>query len=334
MRITIKDVAREAGVSHMTVSRVINKKTNISEKTRFRVLEAIRKLGYKPNTIARSLVMKETRLIGMIVPDIDNPFFSAMVRGTEKLTCDNEYNTILGDTGGLVKNEERYLDLMVQRMVDGVVLAAPRMDESLLERYREMIPIVVLDRHMENTGITHVWANNVEGVQLGMDHLIELGHRRIGFITGPQNVQVSLMREEGYRKSLQNHGIPFNSEIVLQGDYLFDSGYRSLDKFFSLPYPPTGIFCSNDIMALGLLKRAKEKNIRIPEDLSVVGFDNIGLASLISPPLTTVHHPIIEMGKTGITLLLNRIMNNLNEVDEVRMKNDLVVRESTRRPRS
>jgi len=332
MRITIKDVAREAGVSHMTVSRVINKKTNISEKTRFRVLEAIRKLGYKPNTIARSLVMKKTRLIGMIVPDINNPFFSAMVRGTEKVTHENDYNTILGDTEGSVRNEASYLDLMVQRMVDGVVLAAPRMDDAQLIQYRELIPLVVIDRHIENTGITHVWANNVEGARRGMEHLIGLGHRRIGFISGPVNVQVSLMREEGYRKALETRGISFDPDLVIRGDFLFEGGYKSLDKFLGLSSPPTGVFCSNDIMALGLLKRAKERGVNVPGDLSIVGFDNIELSSLISPPLTTVHHPIIEMGKTGVRLLLNRIVQDTNEVDEVRMKNDLIVRESTAGP--
>ena len=218
---------------------------------------------------------------------------------------------------------------MVRRLVDGVVLAAPRMEDSRLVKYNDMIPLVVIDRHIERTCITHVWANNVDGAIRAMEHLISLGHTRIGFITGPQNVQVSLMREDGYKISLERHGIPLDQDLVIRGDYLFKSGYRSLDVFSSLSSPPTAVFCSNDIMALGLLKRAKEKKIGVPEDLSIVGFDNIELASLISPPLTTIHHPIVEMGKTALRLLLNRIQKNVNEVGEIRLKNDLIVREST-----
>jgi LacI family repressor for deo operon, udp, cdd, tsx, nupC, and nupG len=328
MGITIKDVAREAGVSHMTVSRVINNKVNISESTRVRVLTAIKKLNYKPNSVARSLVIKKTKLLGMIVPDINNPFFSAMIRGTEKLARENDYNIILGDTEGFVENEKSYMDLMVERMVDGVVLAAPRMEDSKLFESNKMVPLVVVDRHFENNGITHVWADNIDGARQAMEYLIDLGHRRIGFITGPQNVQVSLMREEGYRRSLKKYDIPHDPELVFRGDYLFESGYKSFDHFFRLSSPPSAIFSSNDIMALGFLKRAKEKNVSIPRDVSIVGFDNIELSSLISPPLTTVHHPIVEMGSTGVRLLLNRILQNRDEVGEIRLKNELVVRDS------
>jgi DNA-binding LacI/PurR family transcriptional regulator len=164
-----------------------------------------------------------------------------------------------------------------------------------------------------------------------MEYLIDHGHRRIGFISGPQNVQVSLMREQGYKKSLTKHGIPIDPELVVHGDYLFQSGYRSFDHFFRLATPPSAIFSSNDIMALGFLKRAREKNFDIPRDVSIVGFDNIELSSLISPPLTTVHHPIVEMGNTGVQLLLSRISKNRDEVGEIRLKNELVVRDSVRK---
>jgi DNA-binding LacI/PurR family transcriptional regulator len=328
MGFTLKDVAREAGVSHMTVSRVINEKGNIAESTRARVLTAIEKLNYKPNSVARSLVMKKTKLIGMIVPDINNPFFSAMVRGTEKLAHENNYNIILGDTEGSVQNEKSYMDLMVERMVDGVVLAAPRTEDAKLLEYNRMVPLVIVDRHFKHNAITHVWADDVDGACQAMEYLVSLGHRRIGFIAGPQNVQVSLMREEGYKRSLTTHGIPQDPNLVVHGDYLFESGYKSFDQFFRLSSPPSAIFSSNDIMALGFLKQAKEKNIRVPQDISIVGFDNIELSSLISPPLTTVHHPIVEMGNKGVQLLLSRISKNRDGVGEIRLKNELVVRDS------
>ena len=217
---------------------------------------------------------------------------------------------------------------MVERMVDGVVLAAPRMEDSRLVQSNEMAPLVVVDRHFENSGITHVWADNIDGACQAMEYLIHLGHRRIGFISGPQNVQVSSMREEGYRRSLKKYSIPYDSKLVYRGDFLFESGYRSFEHFFRFSSPPSAIFSSNDIMALGFLKRAKEENVNIPRDVSIVGFDDIELSSLISPPLTTVHHPIVEMGSTGVRLLLSRILQNRDEVGEIRLKNELVVRDS------
>jgi DNA-binding LacI/PurR family transcriptional regulator len=324
------DVAREAGVSHMTVSRVINKKNGINKTTRARVLEAIERLAYKPNSVARSLVIKKTRLLGIIVPDIDNPFFSGMVKGTERIAHENDYNIILCDTEGLVENEKKYMDLMVERMVDGVILAAPRMDDEELVTYNQMIPIVVLDRHFPSGGITHIWADNIEGASQAMEYLIRLGHERIGFITGPEIVQVSLMRKEGYKRSLLKHGIHFDPHLVAHGDFLFESGYKNLDYFFRVRPHPTAIFSSNDIMALGLLKRAKETGIHIPNDVSIIGFDDITLSSLISPPLTTVHHPVVEMGKRAVHQLLHKISNSGEHEDEVQLLNHLVVRKSAR----
>jgi len=328
MRTTLKDVAREAGVSHMTVSRVINNKEGILQATRERVLKAVKKLDYRPNSVARSLVSMKTKLIGILVPDIDNPFFSCMVKSTEHIANERDYTLMLGDTGGEIGNEKQYLDIMLGRMVEGVILVTPRMPDTDISSYGNRIPLVVVDRKLNDTAITHLYADNRKGAALAVEYLIMLGHRRIGFISGPGGVQDSIHRENGYRDALARHGIQYDTRLVVRGNFLLNSGYRSFDYFLDLQEPPTAVFSSNDIMAFGLIKRARERGVSIPRDLSIVGFDNISVSALIEPPLTTVDHPVIEMGTRAIELLLREIASEANDERCVRLENTLVVRDS------
>ncbi len=331
MRATIKDVAREAGVSHMTVSRVINNKNSILETTREKVLKAIEKLNYKPNYLARSLVIKKTGLIGILVPDIDNPFFSALVKSAEKIAQKNGSNLMLGDTGGEVDTEKKYMEIMLERMVDGIILVTPRMEDSTILRYSNLIPIVVVDRRLGQYDIPQVWADNRRGAILAMEYLLGLGHRRIGFISGPSGVQGSASREDGYRKTLANHNIHFDPDLVVRGDFLFESGYRSFEHFLRIKQPPTAVFSSNDIMAYGLIKRAMERGVNIPRDLSIVGFDNISLSALINPPLTTVDHPVAEMGRGAMELLFCEMRIDKDYKRCIALENTLVIRRSAAR---
>ncbi len=328
MRTTLKDVAREAGVSHMTVSRVINNKQGILQETREKVLRAVEKLDYKPNNVARSLVNRKTRLIGVLVPDIDNPFFSCMVKSTERIASEWNYTVMLGDTGGEIGNEQEYMEIMLGNMVEGVILVTPRMLDTSICKYSCQIPLVLVDRSLEDGDILQIWADNRIGASRAADYLIELGHRRIGFISGPANVQDSIRREQGYRDALERHGIPFNSSLVVRGDFLLESGYGSLDHFLSLHPPPTAIFSSNDIMAFGLIKRARERGMAVPDDLSIVGFDNIPFSALIDPPLTTIDHPMLEMGRRAIQLLLSEIYSEEIDKRRIQLENTLVVRDS------
>ena len=330
MKATIKDVARVAHVSIMTVSRVINKKGYVAPSTKETVLKAIKKLHYTPNKVARSLVVKKTNFIGIIVPDISNPFFSNLVKGAERLAREKGYNLILGDTNGKVENEKEYIEGMRRNMCDGIILVAPRIEDSVILELNDIIPLVLVDRSIINGDILQVWIDNTEGAFQAVEHLIKLGHRRIGFLTGPQDVQNSHRREEGYKRALEYYQIPFDPNLVVIGDFYFETGYREFDTFFSLSPRPTAIFASNDLMALGLIKRAKELGIKVPDDLSIVGFDDIFLASMVDPPLTTVYHPTVEMGIEAIGRFLNRLDDIEGPEKRKYLKNRLIVRCSTK----
>ena len=330
MKTTIKDVAKEANVSVMTVSRVINKKEYIAPGTKEKVLKAIRKLHYRPNKVARSLVVRKTNFIGLIVPDIANPFFGNLAKGAEGLARKRGYSLILGDTEGKVENEKEYIEGMRGSMCEGIILVAPRIEDSLILELNDIIPLVLVDRSIASDKILQVWIDNAGGASQAVEHLIQLGHRRIGFLTGPQDVLNSFRRQEGYQRALEHHRIPFDPELIVIGDFYLETGYENFDTFFKVKPPPTAIFASNDLMALGLIQRAKEKGVDIPGDLSIVGFDDIFLASMVDPPLTTVRHPTVEMGIEAIGRFLDRLDDIENSPGKKPLDNRLIVRGSTK----
>ena len=328
MSVTLKDVAREAGVSLMTVSRVVNNKGDIAEATRENVLKAIEKLNYTPNRIARSLVVNKSDFIAIIVPDIANPFFSEMVKGAEKHARDMGYNIILGDTEGLVDNEIQCIDMAIGRKADGIILVAPRIKEEVICQINELVPLIIIDRYVPNEDVIQVYVDNLRGAKEAVEYLIELGHRRIGFISGPRDVGNSLRREEGYRRALAHHGIPLDPDLVVVGDFHYQSGYDSFDHFMQIEPRPTAIFASNDLMAVGVIQRARQRGLHVPRDVSVVGFDDIFLASVIDPPLTTVRHPMLEMGTRASALLVDRLDQRRDKQMKKVLENKLVIRKS------
>jgi LacI family repressor for deo operon, udp, cdd, tsx, nupC, and nupG len=330
MGVTIKEVAKEAGVSLMTVSRVVNNKGNIAKSTRENVLQAIKKLNYKPNRLARSLVVQKSDFISVIVPDITNPFFAELVKGAENLTRKRGCNIILGDTEGEREHEKEYIEAAIGRMADGIILVAPRIDDALIYEVNELIPLVIVDRYVPNEDILQIYIDNLEGAFLAVEHLIELGHRRIGFLSGPKDVLNSLRREEGYRKALERHDIPYDPALTLKGDFYFQSGYTAFDSFYQLNPPPTAIFASNDLMAFGLIQRANEQGVRIPDNLSIIGFDDIALSALINPPLTTIRHPMVEMGIRAVKLLFDQLGQREEKQIESTLQNTLIIRQSTK----
>ncbi len=214
-------------------------------------------------------------------------------------------------------------------MCDGIILVAPRIDDSLILELNEIIPLVLVDRSIDSDRILQVWIDNADGAFQAVEHLIKLGHRRIGFLTGPQNVQNSFRREEGYRRALEKHQIPFDRELVVIGDFYLETGHKKLDTFFSIKPRPTAIFASNDLMAFGLIQRAKERGLKIPKDLSIIGFDDIFMASMTDPPLTTVCHPTVEMGIKAIGRFLDRLDDIENSQLNTDLANHLIIRGST-----
>ena len=330
-RATIRDVAKKSNVSLMTVSRVVNKKGNISKATAAKVSKAIRELNYRPNITARSLAAKKSDFIAIIVPDISNPFFSEMIKGAEDFARENGYNIFLGDTEGRVELEKEYIDAAINRMADGIILVAPRLENSLICEINDNIPLVIVDRSINKNNIPQVYIDNLKGAISAVEHLINLNHKHIAFLSGPKDVQDSLQREKGYIMALKKHNIPVNPKLMLTGDFSFEGGRDAFEKFFSNYHKPTAIFASNDIMAFGLIQRAHEMNVKVPKDVSIVGFDDISLSSLISPPLTTVRHPMLKMGIKAVELLINKLNNKLDTKISFNLENTLIVRKSTRK---
>lgn len=331
MRVTIRDVAKKANVSLMTVSRVFNKKGNISRATEAKVLKAIKELDYRPSITARSLAGKKSDFIAIIVPDISNPFFSEMVKGAEDFARESGYNIFLGDTEGEVKLEKEYIDAAINRMADGIILVAPRLEDSLICKINDSTPLVLVDRSINKNDVLQVYIDNLKGAMSAVEYLISLNHKHIAFLSGPRDVLDSLRREKGYIMALKKHNIPINPKLMLTGDFKFECGRYAFEKFYSNYPKPTAIFASNDIMAFGLIRRAREMNLKVPKDVSIVGFDDISLSSLVNPPLTTVRHPILKMGIKAVELLINKLGNQLDNKTNFNLENTLIIRESTRK---
>ena len=313
----------------MTVSRVINNKGFTSVKTREKVLKAIEEIDYRPNILARSLVTKESRFITIVIPDISNPFFSEMVKEAEDIARRNKYIILLGDTEGRKEIEKEYSEAAINRMSDGIILIAPRMENKLIDKINDRVPLVLVDRPDASQDIAQINIDNFEGALLAVEHLIGLNHKRIGFLSGTRDVTAGLQREEGYIETLKKYNIDIQSKLIVKGDWTFKSGRDALDKFTGNNHMPTAIFASNDLMALGLIQRAQEKGIRVPEDLSIIGFDDILMAVLVNPSLTTVRQPRLEMGKVAIELLINKLQKKSDIKNNIILKNKLIIRNST-----
>lgn len=326
---TILDVAERAGVSPTTVSHVLNNTRHVSEGTRERVLQAIEELHYRPNILARSLRRRETQTLGILIPDNANPFFAEMVRGIEDTVFDEGYTVLLGNSDGEPDKERRYLDLFINKQVDGVVLVAAAMQSEKTVKILSSpsISAVVVDREIESGRMDQVLADNLSGGYEATRHLLMLGHRRIACITGPSQVTPSAERVTGYRQALADWEIA--PDLVLAGDFRHAGGFRAAQMLLGLDKPPTAIFACNDMMALGVLAAAHELDVRVPEELSLVGFDDIPLDELVVPRLTTVCQPAYEMGSLAAALLLKRLKEPDRPVERQVLKTYLVEREST-----
>ncbi len=327
--VTIKDVAHRAGVSFPTVSHVINETRFVSEELRARVHQAINELGYQPNAIARSLRCKKTQNIGMIIPDIAYPFLAEVARGVEDIGFEHGYNVILCDSNGALEREAAYIDLLQEKRVDGIILVAAGESSRHVETLIKLgMPVIVVDRELLGLEVDSVLADNPQGGYQATEYLIQLGHRRIGCITGPPDLSISSQRVSGYRQALERYSIPFCDELVVIGDFRHQEGYKAMRQLLALNEPPNAIFACNDIMAVGAICAAKDKGLGVPEDTAIIGFDDIALASFISPRLTTIAQPKYEMGAIAVKLLVERINEKSQSFTKVILPVHLVVRES------
>jgi LacI family transcriptional regulator len=324
--IKIQDVARTAGVSVSTVSRVLNGKVDVAQETQVRIQQVIDQLGYTSSLAARSMRGQKNNLIGLIMPDIAYPFAFEVMKGVNRAIAESEYDLLVFTTGdvrkyGTASHEQKYVSLLNNSITDGVLIVAPAAAEFSSEA-----PIFSIDPLTINPHYPSIHATNYEGALEAMQYLLGLGHRRIGFVGGRHELVSAARREKGYRDALQQAGIPFDDTLVVNGDYTTDKGELCARQLLSLQDPPTAIFASNDQSAIGVLQVARALGLSIPDDLSVVGFDNIPDAAYLN--LTTVDQYIAEMGYQATKMLLRLINGETSDLQMMKMETHLVVRNS------
>ncbi len=330
---SIYDVAQLAGVSISTVSHVLNDTRFVSDETKARVLQAIEQLNYRPSSLARALVRQETQTIALIVPDNVNPFFAELARGTEDCGFEAGYNVILCNSDRSLEKERAYLDMLISKRVDGLIyMTVDIHTEQLRPLLEHNIQTVVFDREYE--GFDALLLDNFQGGYDATRHLTELGHRRIACISGPDLRTRSQGRVVGYEQALSDAGLSPDPELVLVGDWTYQGGQEIAYRMFQLSSPPTAIFACNDAMAIGVISFLHERGLRVPEDVSVVGFDNVSLSAFSSPPLTTLATPILEVGQCICEMLLDRINGQLPpEPQRITIRAELLIRGSTAPPK-
>jgi LacI family transcriptional regulator len=329
-KVTIRDVAKEAGVSVATVSHVINKTHYVTPELLDRVSTAIKQLNYQPNKLARALSQKAVPLLALIVPDISNPYWSAVARAVQDITEPHNYSVIVCSSDGQPEREARFLQSLAG-WVSGLILH-PYYQSG--EHYSELsgaVPVVVLGDFTSDAHPSHwdqVTSNNQIGARAAVEHLFSLGHRRIGFVQGLAGTPSSLKRLAGYRSAFEQAGLPVDESLIVAGDYTQAGGRRAAEALLGRADPPTAVFCANDLSALGLLQVAQLVGRRVPHDLSVVGFDDIDEAALSTPPLTTFSQPPRLVGQVIAETLLERL-NGRSKPTRRSVEGTLVIRAST-----
>jgi LacI family transcriptional regulator len=326
---SIYDVARESGVSVFTVSAVVNNKSHVGKKLRERVEEAIRKLKYRPNLIARSLAKQRTHTIGMIVPDIGNPFFPMVVRGAEDAAQKHGYNLLLCNSDDALDKEERAIELLLSKRVDGILLtkAAEDFRPPLRQLIKESgIPFVLVMRTYPKLTKDAVITDDYQGAYDAVCHLARAGRRRIGLISGPLKVSNAIARWQGFHDALKANGLPLEKELVIEGDYRIESGFRAGHALLS--QRPDGIYVANHLMTVGLLKAAEEMGLSCPDDFGLVSFDDYPWLGVFRPKLTTVELPKHQLGSEAAELLIERISGSRKKAAVKKLQPELRIRES------
>jgi LacI family transcriptional regulator len=328
--VTMRDVARHAGVSIATVSHVINETRPVSDELRERVRDTMDTLSYQPNTIARALRSKHSNTIGLIVPDGRNPFFAEVAQGIEEVSLEHEYSLILCDSGNDLGKVLLHTKNLSAKRVDGIIFTTSGDDfEDISSLIDENIAVLVIDLDASPIAADSVLFDNFKGGRLATQHLLELGHRRIACITGPSRQSLRRDREKGYSSALADAGIRTDQLLVREGDFQPSSGYVYALDLLDSADPPSAIFACNDLMAMGVLRAAREVGLDVPAQLSVIGFDDIYLSAFTTPTLSTIRLPKHTMGRLAGHMLLRRIQDNTRPIEQTIVDLELVVREST-----
>ena len=334
---TIRDVAEEAGVSVATVSHVINDTHYVSPELTQRVHDAIESLGYRPNRLARALSRQVTPMLALMVPDISNPYWAQVARVVQDITDQYDYSVIVCSTDGVLKRELRFLRSL-SGWISGLILHPYHVGHQQVSQcIGDTVPVVILGDflpgHEQPADWDHVQGDNEGGAHAAVEHLLQLGHRRIAFIQGPPNTPSSAGRLTGFLRALDCADVEFDESLLIPGDYTREGGRAGISKLMDTEEPPTAVFCANDLMALGALEAARQRGCQVPRDLSIVGFDDIDEAGRASPPITTVKGPPQRLGKVAAEMLIERLKGRV-ESQRVKLAFSLVVRESTACPQA
>lgn len=318
MNVTIYDVAREANVSMATVSRVVNGNPNVKPTTRKKVQEAIDRLGYRPNAVARGLASKKTTTVGVIIPDISNIFYSELARGIEDIATMYKYNIILSNSDQNKDKEFHLLNTMLGKQVDGIVFMSGNITEEHVEEFEKSPVPIVLAASVESTNTVPAVTIDVE--QAAYDAVTEFankGHKKIAFVTGPLNEPINGEKKlNGYKRAIEDAGLSYNEELVIEGDYTYDSGIEGFERIHELANKPTAVFVGTDEMALGVIHSAQDLGYSIPNDFEVISFDNTRLALMVRPQLTSVVQPMYDIGAVAMRLL-TKFMNKENVEEQI-----------------
>lgn len=326
----IKKVAEHANVSTATVSRLINKTSYISPETAKKVWSAIEELGFYPNINARGLASGRSLLLGLIVSDIVNPFFPELVKSFEECAVEQGYEVITANTNYDSARTAQRVRSLIERRVDGVAVMTSEMDQSLIDELSTRgIPIVFLDTGAVRENVSNIRIDYARGISEAVNHLLELGHRRIGFISGPLGLKSARIRRSAFLKFLRKQGIIEKKELVTTGNYKIDGGRKAMNQLLELKERPTAVLASNDLTAMGALQALRTRGLHVPEDVSLIGFDDIALAESTDPPLTTVNISRVKVAESAFESLFRLINSDSKTGAELLIETKLVIREST-----
>jgi len=332
--VTIVDVARKADVSYATVSRVINNNEHVRPRTRERILQAVESLGYEVNRQARGLAGGHTNIIGLLVPDLGTGYIGEIIRGIDAELNDAQYELMLYTTHLRQAKETSFVVSLARGTVDGLLVVLPRIPGSYREVLsRQKLPYVLIDHQGIGEVDAAVGATNRQGAYEATRYLLQLGHIRIGFITGTIEMGCAKERLAGYRQALKEGGVEEHPELIREGDFHQPRGYTAAKELLFLPRPPTAIFAANDVSAFGVMEAVRDCGLRIPEDISILGFDDIPQSGSVRPPLTTVRQPLEQMGRIATQALLEKLKNPRKKIDYIELPTELVIRGSAMPPK-
>lgn len=334
--VTIHDIAEILGINSSTVSRALNNSSRVAQKTKDKVLEKANELGYQRNHLASNLRKSKTFTLGVIVPRISRHFFSSAIAGIEETAFKNGYNVIICQSLESLEREQSIINTLLANRVDGVLISISMETENydhLKGLKQRNIPFVFFDRHCNISETSKVVIDDFEAAFTAVEHLIQKKSKEIAHFSGPQNLEIYKNRFKGYKAALKKHNIPFRKELVITSSLMEKDGAENVKKMLALPYKVDGLFCANDVVAIGAIKYLKKIQIKIPEDIAIVGFSNESISSVIDPSLTTINQSGLKIGNTATNLLLEKISNNIkkNIHETIIVNTNLIERKSSLR---